>query len=318
MTKLQWQSFGVKPNELRIDRTLICGQAFRWKVLADNEFAGVIGNALVSLKQTTDDVLFYFHDQVPIEEARSILADYFQTSTSLSTLYTQWMKDSNFAAKVSQMDLTGLRVMRQDPIENTFAFICSSNNNISRISGMVDSLCSEYGTFLGSLSDASNDNVLRFYSFPEIAVLAQDGVEQRLRELGFGYRAKYIAETARILQDKGGGAWLDTLRHVPYELAKKELLELSGVGPKVADCICLMSLDKAGAVPVDTHVWQIAKRDYGIVTKNKSLTEASYNKIGNVFRDVFGDYAGWAHTILFCADLSKFKKTSPAKPKPER
>jgi N-glycosylase/DNA lyase len=51
--------------------------------------------------------------------------------------------------------------------------------------------------------------------------------------------------------------WLFNLRDKPYEEVKEALLELSGVGPKVADCIALMSLDKLESVPVDTHVWQV-------------------------------------------------------------
>lgn len=61
------------------------------------------------------------------------------------------------------------------------------------------------------------------------------------------------------------------------------LCELPGVGPKVADCVCLMSLDKTDAIPVDTHVWQISCRDYNIpeLKKSKSLTNKAYKAIGN-------------------------------------
>lgn len=51
---------------------------------------------------------------------------------------------------------------------------------------------------------------------------------------------------------------------------------------QVADCVCLMSLDKSEAVPVDTHVWQIATRDYGFIagSKQKTLTDKVYKEIG--------------------------------------
>jgi len=71
--------------------------------------------------------------------------------------------------------------------------------------------------------------------------------------LGFGYRAKYIATTARLIANEKSPDWLSNLRKVPYKEAHEELLSLSGVGPKVADCVCLMSMDKSEAVPVDTH-----------------------------------------------------------------
>lgn len=51
---------------------------------------------------------------------------------------------------------------------------------------------------------------------------------------------------------------------------------------QVADCVCLMSLDKPEAVPVDTHVWQIARRDYGCAAgaRQKTLTDKVYKEIG--------------------------------------
>ena len=105
------------------------------------------------------------------------------------------------------------------------------------------------------------------------------------------------------------------MRNKEYEIAKEELLSLAGVGPKVADCVLLMSLDKPGAIPVDTHVWTIAKRDYGFNTGTsaKTLTARNYQSIGDKFRQVFGEQAGWAHSVLFSAEVLKQKGTSPIK-----
>jgi len=97
----------------------------------------------------------------------------------------------------------------------------------------MEKLCVHYGTKLGSLS--SDDYV--YYDFPTPSVLAHPSVEQKLRTLGFGYRAKYIQETAQIIANEKSPDWLDTLRSESYSRAKESLLELSGVGPKVADCV---------------------------------------------------------------------------------
>lgn len=92
-----------------------------------------------------------------------------------------------------------------------------------------------------------------------------------------------------------------------YRKAHEELLELQGVGPKVADCVCLMGLGWGDAVPVDTHVWQIAQRDYKFGKgKHKSLTKATYDAVGDHFRNLWGVEAGWAHSVLFAADLRTF------------
>ena len=137
-----------------------------------------------------------------------------------------------------------------------------------------------------------------YHGFPEPPALAVPGIEQRLRQLGFGYRAKYIANAAALIANEKPEGWLDSLRLVSYREAHDALLELPGVGPKVADCVCLMSLDKPGALPVDTHVWQIAQRDYRFKgMKGKTLNKATYDAIGDHFRALWGEEAGWAHSV---------------------
>lgn len=108
---------------------------------------------------------------------------------------------------------------------------------------------------------------------PSPEALVSPGVESHLRELGFGYRAKYLYQTAQMIAREEEG-WLDSLRNpenpvlgktsgdagdmllggrAGYRNAHQKLLALHGVGPKVADCVCLMGLGWGEAVPVDTH-----------------------------------------------------------------
>ena len=158
-------------------------------------------------------------------------------------------------------------------------------------------------------------------------------VESHLRELGFGYRAKYIAETARIVVEDKPKDWLLGLRNpespawddarsagrlsATYKEAHEQLVELSGVGPKVADCVCLFGLGWAEAVPVDTHVWQIAVRDYKFgKLKTKTFSKAMYDAVGDHFRDLWGKQAGWAHSVLFTADLRAFSDRLTEKKEP--
>lgn len=161
------------------------------------------------------------------------------------------------------------------------------------------------------------------HDFPTPEALCTSDVESRLRELGFGYRARYIAETARVIVNDKPVGWLEGLRNPGYDVkvengdgesirptykaAHEELLTLSGVGPKVADCVCLMGLGWAESVPVDTHVWQIAQRDYKMGrAKTKTFNKVMYDAVGDLFRNIWGDYAGWAHSVLFTADLRAF------------
>ncbi|XP_076436312.1 N-glycosylase/DNA lyase-like [Babylonia areolata] len=239
----------------------------------------------------------------------AVLQDYFHLNVDIEELYQQWSFADQYFRKTAS-DFWGIRMLRQDPVENLFSFICSSNNNISRISSMVGKLCIQYGQPIAEVDGRW------YHSFPAVAALAEVGVEEKLRELGFGYRAKFIAKSAKYIMDNHGEEWVGSLRHCSYEEAKAELMKLCGVGAKVADCVCLMSLDKAGAIPVDTHVWQFAARNYlPKLSSAKSVTDKLYQEIGDHFRSLWGPYAGWAHSVLFTAELRHMqsKKSSPEK-----
>ena len=103
------------------------------------------------------------------------------------------------------------------------------------------------------------------------------------------------------------------MREKTREECKAALLECSGVGPKVADCVALFSLDQAACIPVDTHVWRIARRDYDATLEEvASITPTVYERVGDLFRDRFGPTAGWAHAVLFAAELPAFRAALPA------
>lgn len=224
--------------------------------------------------------------------------------------------------------------MRQDPVECLFSFICSSNNNIARIQGMVDKLKATYGDLIYK----EKDNDCCFYAFPSVDTLATKCEEAMLRTLGFGYRAAFIVKTAKQLQKLGGVSYLNNIRDgkvvrsvvkkkltssnlasdkqpektVSYHAYQDDLMVFTGVGRKVADCVALFSLEKMEAIPVDTHVWQIACRELdATLIERKSITPTVYRMVGDLFRTRFAPQAGWAHSVLFAADLSAFKAEVP-------
>ena len=261
------------------------------------------------------------------DDTLAFVKHYLNLNINLTKLYEKWSSaDSNFRKKAPQF--AGVRILRQDAWETLVGFICSSNNNISRISQMIAKLCRHYGRFIGYLGDEP------YHDFPRPRSLADPRVEGHLRQLGFGYRAKYIYKTACLILNKEEG-WLDSLCNPEspafghtarkgeemrvegrrgYCEAHEALLTLQGVGPKVADCVSLMGLGWGEAVPVDTHVWQIAVRDYRFGKgKHSSLTKATYDAVANKFRSLWGQEAGWAHSVLFTADLRTFSERVAAK-----
>lgn len=237
-----------------------------------------------------------------------LLKAYFRLDFDLETFYAKWSEAHvHFASKQSMY--TNIRQLDIDVVENLFSFICSQNNNISRISSLVNKLCVHYGEKICEVEGQE------YFAFPDLSELSKEGVEENLRVLGFGYRAKYIQKSAAEIIVKGGLKWFQQLREMSYADAHAELMTLTGIGPKVADCICLMSLNHLSAIPVDTHIIQITKHYLPEVANIKNMTPTLYRKIGNEFRRVYGDYCGWAQTVLFCAELSGFKeKEESSKP----
>ncbi len=145
---------------------------------------------------------------------------------------------------------------------------------------------------------------LEFFSFPTVEQLLT-ATEEDLRAAGFGYRAKFVTGSAAALaaQPGGGAEYLMRLRGRPRAEACAELEKLPGIGPKVAACVALFSLDAHATIPVDTHVWQIAIEHYTPELADKSLTPKVHGAINDAFESRFGPYSGWAHNVLFVSHL---------------
>ncbi|XP_064930787.1 N-glycosylase/DNA lyase [Columba livia] len=315
-----WRSLPVPPAELRLDLVLSSGQTFRWWESSPGAWTGVLGGRVWTLRQERDRLWYTVYEEEEEDgdacpdkdgdvcptgaaepdsaETEQILRDYFQLDVGLPALYRAWGAADPLFRKVAK-DFPGVRVLRQDPVECLLSFICTSNNHISRITAMIERLCCAFGRRLCHL------DARPVHAFPSLSALTGADAEARLRALGFGYRAKFVSGSARAIAEGLGAEGLCRLRTVPYAEARRVLCTLPGVGTKVADCVCLMALDKAEAVPVDTHVWHIARQRYGAVLGGRSLTPRAHQEIGDFFRGLWGPRAGWAQAVLFCADLRK-------------
>ncbi|CAN6440046.1 unnamed protein product [Victoria cruziana] len=289
----KWTPLNVERTELSLPLTLLTGQTFRWKQTGPSQFTGVVKSHLFSLKQLDNDVGYFLHfSKTNSLDAEKALIDYLNLKITMREMWTGFVEaDSRFAALAPHV--AGVRVLRQDPMECLFQFICSSNNNIGRITKMVDHL-SSFGSPLGSASGFD------FYEFPSLEELAHVS-EERLRDAGFGYRARYIVGTVKALSSKPGGGveWLSSLRNLELQEATESLCTLPGIGPKVAACVALFSLDQNQAVPVDTHVWQIATRYLLPELEGAQPTPKLCQRVSEAFVSKYGKYAGWAQTVLF-------------------
>ncbi|XP_027354801.1 N-glycosylase/DNA lyase OGG1 isoform X1 [Abrus precatorius] len=301
-----WAPLNLAQQELSLPLTFPTGQTFRWKNTAPLQYTGVVGPHLLSLKNLQNgDVCYCLHSHSHSDDAVTALLDFLNANVSLADTWKVFSaSDARFAELARH--LGGARVLRQDPFECLIQFLCSSNNNIARITKMVDYV-SSLGTYVGHVGG------YQFHAFPNLEQLSLVS-EQQLRNAGFGYRAKYIIGTVKALQSKPGGGeeWLRSLRKLDLEDVISALSTLPGVGPKVAACIALFSLDQHHAIPVDTHVWQIATKYLLPELAGSQLTPKLCNRVAEAFVAKYGKYAGWAQTLLFIAELPSQKALLPS------
>ncbi|XP_021751964.1 N-glycosylase/DNA lyase OGG1-like [Chenopodium quinoa] len=313
----KWVPLDLGKSELSLPLTFPTGQTFRWKKTGTLQYTGVVKSHLVSLKHLENgDVAYQFHPVIcsnsssisnftEKEDAKIALLDFLNVGIRLADL---WESFAAFDQRFSELapHLAGARVLRQDPLECLIQFLCSSNNNIQRITRMVDYI-SSLGHYLGSVEG------FQFYQFPSLERLAMIS-EEELREAGFGYRAKYIVGTVKALQLKPGGGveWLSSLRELDLKEVINELSTFPGVGPKVASCIALFSLDQHHAVPVDTHVWKVATRYFMPELAGVRMTPKLCSSVAEAFVTRYGKYAGWAQTLLFVSELPSQKAIIPS------
>jgi N-glycosylase/DNA lyase len=196
----------------------------------------------------------------------------------------------------------GLRVLRySNPIETIFTFLCTANNHVARISSLVRKLA-DFG------SKHEGVDVFRFPSLQRLASIS----EEELRAAGFGYRAATLPLVAVELLARGGNRYVQDLKGKGYQSARKELMSIKSIGPKLADCICLFGLDFSEVVPVDTHIWQVARRLYFPQHSGAPLTQQKYEEFVSFFQKRFGEHAGWAHQALFFDDLVNWRSRKSA------
>ncbi len=271
-----------------LDFSLCCGQVFRWKKL-DGWWYGVVGDRVFKVRQCGDQL-----EYVGVDEG--FVRYFFGLNDDLALISQCIAKDSHIKAALGKF--AGLRIVRQEPWECLIGFICSIQKNIPAIEQMLSKISVKFGE--KQIFEGKD-----FYLFPTVERLALAS-ENGLRDCGLGFRAKYVQATAQKICNEQID--LLSLKALPYLEARKALLELCGVGLKVADCVLLFSLEKMEAFPVDVWVKRVILNHYAdqfpaeLVKKmqsHDSLTNAEYLKIGDFARTYFGAYAGYAQEYLY-------------------
>lgn len=232
---------GVKCLDLEL--TLDCGQAFRWVKEKDGSFSGVASGVYLNISKIGEDT-FLLKDTSE-NDFENIWRKYFDFDRDYVKICETLKEDKLLASTIDEY--YGIRILNQDSWEALCSFVISQQNNIKRIKGIIERLCEKYG----------HEVKKGFYSFPSAKRLSELSVED-FEELGTGYRAKYLEKLAKGVAS--GEIDLEKIKNLPLEKARKELLNIYGVGIKVANCALLFGFGFYDAFPVD--VWMKRVMEY--------------------------------------------------------
>jgi len=256
-----------------------CGQCFRWKAEEDGSYTGVAYGKILNVKSDAEKGTVVLNN-TNRSDFEKIWYSYFDFGRDYGKIKEVLSKDEVLKEAIQHGQ--GIRILNQEPWEIIISFIISANNNIPRISKSIDRLSEMFGEPL----ECAGKNC---YSFPDATQLAKADIEQ-ISLCGTGYRYKYIYQTARMIAQ--GEVDLDRISELKLEEARKELLKLPGVGPKVADCIMLFAMQKHDSYPVDVWVKRVTEHYY-------IHQEVSMKQIQEFARDKFAGLAGFAQQYLF-------------------
>lgn len=268
------QTFSLKNVPFRLDHTVSCGQAFRWRQ-HDGFWYAPFADKVWKVRQD-GDTLFYNG------ASEKELVRYFGLDVPLNDILDDIDKDPLIHAAIEQS--RGLRIIRQDPWECLVSYICATCANIPGIMQRIENLSEKYGRSL------ELDGRI-FHTFPEAEILCKEDICS-VRACKVGYRDAYICKAAEMAANDPH--WAEKIKELPYHQAKEHLMTFPGVGPKVADCVLLFGFEQYEAFPIDVWIERILRTKY--LGGAKKL---SYKQAGAFAREHFGQYAGYAQEYLF-------------------
>lgn len=250
--------------------TLECGQCFRWNKIDEEYYIGVIKDRVIKIKQKGNK-LYVSSDNM--NNLENVIYEYFDFNTNYINIEKRISKiDENVNNAVK--NTSGIHILNQDFFETLISYIISANNNIPRISKSVNLISQKYGKKI----IFENKEYCLFPTPNEL----KNVLEEDFKKCGVGFRARYLKHAVQdILNEKID---IKSINETSTEILKSKLLDIMGVGPKVADCILLFSCQKKDVFPIDVWVERVMTnlyfKDYGRAMKKKEILEYAQKHFG--------------------------------------
>ncbi len=261
-----------------------CGQCFRWEEEPNGSYTGIVKNNVINVEKVENTITF---SSFGADNLKELVTDYFDLNRNYEEIKEKLAKIDKYLANSIEYG-SGIRILNQDLWETIISFIISANNNIPRIKGIINKISQKYGN---KIEWKGKD----YYTFPTVESLSKASVED-LRNLGLGFRDVRVYETTHKILEKQVD--LEELhKEKDTQKVRDTLLTLSGVGPKVADCILLFStLKRFDVFPIDVWVRRVMNELY---IKNEDETKVNKREIEKLAKEKYGNLEGLAQQYLF-------------------
>ena len=282
---MKYQEFLLEHyNSFNLKDIFECGQCFRWNEESDGSYTGIFSSNVINVKKVDNGIFFKGMCE---DDIVNTVIDYFDLERDYEQIKNILSKvDNNMEESIKYGE--GIRILNQDLWETIISFIISANNNIPRIKGIIERLSKKYGKRI-----EFNDK--EYYTFPTAEELKDVSIEE-YRELGLGFRDIRLYETTQMVLNKDIDI-LNLNKIKDTNKVREELLKLSGVGPKVADCILLFStLKRFDVFPIDVWVRRVMNDLYIHKEDEKDVNK---REILNLAQEKFGNLEGIAQQYLF-------------------
>ena len=270
-------------NSFKLSHIFDCGQCFRRNKEKDWSYTWIFWNNIINIQENTDIIFFKW---IVDWDIKYIVNKYFDLDRDYDKIKTNLSKVDKYMKKSIQY-WHGIRLLNQDLWETIISFIISANNNIPRIKWIIERLSKKYWTEI-----VWNNH--SYYTFPTVEQLKDVSISD-YRNLWLWFRDERVHTTTRMIID--GKINLNTLYQKDTETVKNQLLSLSWIWPKVADCILLFSdLKRLEVFPIDVRVRRIMNQLY---IHNSDETKVNKDQIQKIAHEKFWNYAGLAQEYLF-------------------
>ena len=281
MTEQEWEWKEEKDFEPK--HIFECGQCFRWNLVKENLYRGVCSYGVLEVEKKKNGAIQIrgFVDG----DLREVCRNYFDLDRDYGAFKEKLSKVDPYIRNSIEFGY-GIRILNQDLWEMILSFIISANNNIPRIKGIIERMAKKYGTKFEWKKE-------EYALFPTPEQLKDVTVEE-FRELGLGFRDIRVFETTQFMVHHPE-FFEELQKEKSTQKIREKLLTLSGVGPKVADCIMLFSsLKRLDVFPIDVWVRRVMNDLY---IKQPDETKVAKNQIEKLAREKYGDLARNCTTI---------------------